>query len=97
MLSKGELAKMVADRLGLTQKNVSSILETYSDIICEELIAGKPVMVTKVATFIPKTLHERNCYNIQQKTVLRLPERTKIKCCVNRSLQDRFRDQNESI
>lgn len=72
-MNKHELIAMLAQKAGITKKSASEILDTFIDIVVDELKKGKEVTVTGFGTFKITNRKGREGVNPQN-----LDERIKI-------------------
>ncbi len=53
VLNRKDLAKMVANKLGVTIEDIDTILSTFVDCIEESLLDDKIIAIVKLGKFIP--------------------------------------------
>ena len=64
-MNKKELVKVVSERIGMSQKDATEIVEEVFYAISEELANGGEVSISKFGKFLPVEVAEREARNPQ--------------------------------
>ena len=74
-MTKRELATQLADKLGMTQKDVASVLETFLDEVCRSLADGRRLELRDFGVFETKTRASHVSRNPRTGEQVAVPER----------------------
>jgi DNA-binding protein HU-beta len=74
-MNKGELIKVVADKVGFTQKDVSIVYDALLDVVTESLKNGEKVQLAGLGSFELKEVPAKEGINPQTK------EKVEIAAC----------------
>ena len=72
-MNKVELVKVVADKTGLTQKEVNAVVDTMFDTVIADLAKGNEVALAGFGKFVVKTRAARESINPRSKEVVKVP------------------------
>lgn len=72
-MNKIELVKVVADKTGLTQKEVSTVVEEMLNTVVADLAKGNEVAIAGFGKFVVKTRAARESINPRTKEVIKVP------------------------
>ena len=74
-MNKGELIKVMADKVGFTQKDVAEVYEAFVATVTEAMMAGDKVQLVGFGTFEVKDVPAKTGINPQTK------EKVEIAAC----------------
>ena len=72
-MNKIELVKVVADKTGLTQKEVSTVVEEMLNTVVADLAKGNEVAIAGFGKFVVKTRAARESINPRTKEKVEVP------------------------
>lgn len=72
-MNKIDLVKVVADKTGLTQKEVNSVVDEMLTAIVADLARGNEVALASFGKFVVKTRAARESINPRTKEVIKVP------------------------
>ena len=72
-MNKIELVKVVADKTGLTQKEVGAVVDEMLDAVIADLARGNEVALAGFGKFVVKTRAARESINPRTKEVIKVP------------------------
>lgn len=72
-MNKIELVKSVAEETGLTQKEVSAVVDTMLETVIADLADGNEVALAGFGKFVVKTRAARESINPRTKEVVKVP------------------------
>ncbi|MBQ2864388.1 MAG: HU family DNA-binding protein [Clostridia bacterium] len=72
-MNKIELVKVVADKTGLTQKEVGAVVDELLDAVIADLAKGNEVALAGFGKFVVKTRAARESINPRTKEVIKVP------------------------
>ena len=72
-MNKIELVKVVADKTGLTQKEVATVVDELLDAVVVDLAKGNEVALAGFGKFVVKTRAARESINPRTKEVIKVP------------------------
>ena len=74
-VNKGELAKIIAERMDITIPVARDMISTFADVVISTVAAGDKVTLIGFGTFGPKLRAARPARNPQTNVPLTIPER----------------------
>jgi DNA-binding protein HU-beta len=92
-MNKALLAETIAERTGLSKKQAEDVLETFVDIIKEQLITGEEVTLAGFGTFMAKHRSARMGVNPQNPSErIQVPEVVIPKFKAGKNLKDSLKN-----
>jgi len=88
-MNKAELIEKIAEKTGLTKKQVEDVIESFENITTETLKASGEVTLTGFGTFMAKSRSARTGVNPQNPTEkIQIPQVTIPKFKAGKALKD---------
>lgn len=72
-MNKSELVKLIADKVGLTQKEVSAVIDEFVEETTKALTRGEEVAIAGLGKFVVRKRAARNSINPRTKAVIKVP------------------------
>ena len=72
-MTKAEIVNEVAKSTGIEKVQVQSVIEEFTKVVKESIIAGQPVYLRGFGSFIIKHRAEKAARNITKKTTMTIP------------------------
>ena len=72
-MNKSELVKLIADKVGLTQKEVSGVIDEFVEETTKALTKGEEVAIAGLGKFVVRKRAARNSINPRTKAVIKVP------------------------
>ena len=72
-MNKSDLVKVIAEKAGLTQKDVAEVVETFIEVTTDALVAGKEVAIAGLGKFVVRKRAARQSVNPRTKEVIKVP------------------------
>ena len=72
-MTKAEIVNEVAKSTGIEKVQVQSVIEEFTKVVKESIIAGQPVYLRGFGSFIIKHRAQKAARNITQKTTISIP------------------------
>lgn len=89
-VTKRDLVTRISDETGLTNKNVTSVLEEFLDNIASEISDGNKVVIRNFGTFEPKINKEKIAHNPQNPDQkVRVPARAVVRFRAGKTLKQK--------
>ena len=73
-MTKAEIVNEVAKSTGIEKVQVQSVIEEFTKVVKESIIAGQPVYLRGFGSFILKKRAEKTARNITKNTTMIIPE-----------------------
>ena len=73
-MTKAEIVNEVAKSTGIEKVQVQSVIEEFTKVVKESIIAGQPVYLRGFGSFIIKHRAQKAARNITQRTTMTIPE-----------------------
>lgn len=72
-MNKSELIKLIAEKVGLTQKEVTAVVDEFVDATTKTLAKGGEVAIAGLGKFAVRKRAARNSINPRTKEVIKVP------------------------
>lgn len=72
-MNKTDLIKVVAEQVGLTQKDVAAVFDAAIEVVTKTLKKGEEVSVAGLGKFVVKNRAARTSVNPRTKEVIKVP------------------------
>ena len=72
-MTKAEIVKEVAKSTGIEKVQVQSVIEEFTKVVKDSIIAGEPVYLRGFGSFIVKHRAEKAARNITKKMTMTIP------------------------
>ena len=72
-MNKSDLIKVVAEQVGLTQKDVAAVVDAFIEVTTKTLVKGEEVAVAGLGKFVVKNRAARTSVNPRTKEVVKVP------------------------
>jgi len=72
-MNKSDLIKVVAEQVGLTQKDVAAVVDTLIEVTTKALAKGNEVAVAGLGKFVVKNRAARTSVNPRTKEIVEVP------------------------
>ena len=72
-MNKSDLVKVVAERVGLTQKDVAAVVDAMIDVTTRTLVKGEEVSVAGLGKFVVRKRAARQSVNPRTKELINVP------------------------
>lgn len=72
-MNKSDLVKVVAERVGLTQKDVAAVVDAMIDVTTRTLVKGDEVSVAGLGKFVVRKRAARQSVNPRTKELINVP------------------------
>ena len=72
-MTKAEIVNEVAKSTGIEKVQVQSVIEEFTKVVKDSVIAGQPVYLRGFGSFIVKHRAEKAARNITRKTTMTIP------------------------
>ncbi len=87
-MNKTELVAAIAEKTGMTKKDVEKAVKAYEDVVTEELVAGGKIQSVGFGTFEVAERKEREGRNPQTNAKIVIPASKSVKFKVGKALKD---------
>jgi len=91
-MTKTELSKIVADRLGITAQVASDVISMAFDEIVETALSGDPYQHFGFGKFLISTRGARKIHDVNTKETRIIPEKKILRLSTSRRLNRRLSD-----
>lgn len=89
-VTKRHLVTSISDKTGLTNKNVTDVLEEFLDTIAKEISNGNKVVIRNFGSFEPKVNKEKIAHNPQNPNQkVKVPARAVVKFKPGKTLKQK--------
>ena len=72
-MTKAEIVNEVAKTTGIEKSTVLAVVENFTEVVKESLVAGNPVYLRGFGSFIIKHRAQKAARNITRKTTMTIP------------------------
>jgi len=72
-MNKSELVKLIAEKVGLTQKEVAAVIDEFVNTTTECMVKGNEVAIAGLGKFVVRKRAARNSINPRTKAVIKVP------------------------
>ncbi len=72
-MNKSELVKLIAEKVGLTQKEVAAVVDEFVEVTTAQLVKGNEVAIAGLGKFAVRKRAARNSINPRTKEVVKVP------------------------
>jgi DNA-binding protein HU-beta len=72
-MTKAEIVNVVAKSTGIEKVHVKSVIEEFTKVVKDSIIAGQPVYLRGFGSFIIKHRAQKAARNITRKTTITIP------------------------
>lgn len=97
ILYKQDVINKLAEKTGLYKKDVRAVLDSFHELIYEELDADNAILLKNLFKIEPVTVKERNRYDIVRKRVYLDKERRNVKITTSENLIDSVKKKESEI
>jgi len=73
IMTKAEIVNEVAKTTGIEKSTVLAVVENFTEVVKESLVAGNPVYLRGFGSFIIKHRAQKAARNITRKTTMTIP------------------------
>ena len=94
-MNKKELIKKIHAKENLTNRQITSVLNSLENEFIEAFIKGEEITLKGFGTFKIRIRKKRNYYDISKKMLMKLPEEKIIKFTQSKNLGKKINEKNQ--
>ena len=87
-MNKKELITAIAEEIGMTKKDVATVVDATFDKITAAMASGDKVQLMGFGTFEVKTVAARDGHNPKTGEAIQIPESKKVSFSASKTLKD---------
>lgn len=91
IMTKKELVKAIAEKMGITQKDTMAVIDAMTDVVTDELLKGNAVKIPSLVTLEPQDVEARTARNPRTGESVSVDAHKKVKAKVSKTLKDKVR------
>lgn len=88
MIGKKELVELLAERTGMTKKDSNFVIDSFLDVVREEVVAGEVVKLPELCIFDTVDVAERTARNPKTGEAVVVPAKKRIRTKISEKVKE---------